>query len=326
MTVSAEDGPLITVGWEAPLGSATATVGITGATGPYISGKGPNPDAGPNVYYDGVAMKDPYARYLQGGGSLKVGGYPNQAFAYLSNFSLTAALIPSAIATANLAVLVAPTISVPIPLVSVSGAGITVLAAAITIANTGNVVPAGALQIDAAPAWTSFGDSGAIQGWNGAAVGRGISLTSGANLSAINFTLVGADLFGNPQSEILGGPSANTVSSAKMYKWLYSVTPSATSVSTVSVGTADVFGFPMKASAFPQVLVWWDDNLVTLKTGFSAADTTTPATQSTGDTRGKYATQSASDGSKRLHFLQRLSGANGNTYPPALGFYGVPPV
>lgn len=323
MTVAALDGPQITVGWEPPLGTANQPAGVAGLA-PYVTGKY-NPDAGPNVYYDGVAVKDGYYRYLEGGGYLQPGGYPNQAIGYLSNFSLTAALTPSTIAAANIAALSAPSSGVALPLVSVSGAGITVVAAAITVLNTGKVVPAGVVQIDAAPAWVAFGESGAVKGWNGNAVGRAVSLTSGSNLSGINFTIRGYDLFGNPQSEILVGPSTNTVNSLKCYKWIASVTPDNTSVNTVSVGTADVFGFPLKTETFASVLVWFDENLITSKTGYTAAVTTSPATQLTGDTRGKYATQSATDGSKKLHFMQRMSANNLNTYPPALGMYGVVP-
>lgn len=324
MTVAALDGPQITVGWEPPLGTANQPAGVAGLA-PYISGQSGNPDAGPNVYYDGVALKDAYAPYREGGGSLQAGGYPNQAFGYLSNFSLAAALTPSTAAAANIAALQAPTTSIPLTLVSVAGAGITITTAAITLPNTGNVVPLGKVQIDAAPAWVSFGKSGAIQGWNGNAVGRAVSLTSGSNLSAINFTIRGYDLFGNPQSEILVGPSTNTVTSLKCYKWITSVTPDGTSVNTVSVGTADVFGFPLKTETFASVLVWFDENLITSKTGYTAGVTTSPATQLTGDTRGKYATQSATDGVKKLHFMQRISANNLNTYPPALGMYGVVP-
>lgn len=325
MTISAQDGPLITVGWEAPLGSATNTVGVTGATGPYISGKGPNPDAGPNVFYSGSSMKDPLYRYAEGGGSLKVGGYPNQALGFIDNNIFTADITPSAIATANIAALVAPTISVPLPLVSVSGAGITVISTAIVVLNSGAVVPAGVVQIDAAPAWNSFGDSGAIRGWSGAAVGRAVSLTSGSNLSAINFTIRGYDLYGRPQSEVLVGPNISTVSSVKTYKWLLSVTPSNTSVNTVSVGTADKFGFPMRVDKWSNVILYWDNTLITASTGLVAADTTNPATISTGDPRGTYATQSASDGTRQLQIYQRLGPNKLSTYPPALGIFGPVP-
>lgn len=325
MTVAAIDGPQITVGWEQPLGNANSPVGITGATGPYVSGKGPNPDAGPNVSYAGNSVKDPLYRYLEGGGSLQPGGYPNQALGFIENQIFTADLTPSTIATANIAALHAPTTSTPIPLVSVSGAGITVIAAPITVLNSGAVVPAGVVQIDAAPAWNSFGDSGAIRGWTGAAVGRAISLTSGSNLSAINFTIRGYDLYGRPQSEVVVGPSGNTINSVKTYKWIASIIGDGTSVNTVSVGTADKYGFVLRVDKWSNVTLYWDNALITANTGLVVADTTNPATISTGDPRGTYATQSSSDGSRQLQIYQRLGPVKLNTYPPSLGMFGSVP-
>ncbi len=328
MTVTALDGPQVTKGWEAPLGSAAGTTSPTGASGPYISGQSDNPDAGPNVYYDGSSMKDPLWRFREGGGSLQATGYPNQALSFVEHEIFTADLVPSAISTTNIATAAAPTLNTPLTLVNASGAGITLLAAAVTVLNSQLVVPAGALQIDAAPAWLGFGTSGAIQGWTGAAVGRAISLTAGggASLAGINFTIQGYDLYGFPQSEILAGPgSGATVNSAKTYKWMASITPSGTSANTVSVGTADTYGFPIRADKFSQTTIYWNNALITANTGFTAADATSPATQATGDPRGKYAVQSASDGTKALQIYQRMSPANMNTTPPRVGMLGVLP-
>jgi len=52
---------------------------------------------------------------------------------------------------------------------------------------------------------------------------RYLTLTSTDNLSAINFTVTGTDIFGNVISEILGGPNSNTVTSAKYYNSVSSI-------------------------------------------------------------------------------------------------------
>jgi len=65
-----------------------------------------------------------------------------------------------------------------------------------------------------------------------------VTLTSGANLSAINFTIVGVDFDGNVVTETLAGPNANTVTTTAQYWRVTSVTPDATSASTVQIGIA----------------------------------------------------------------------------------------
>lgn len=326
MTIEVHDGPIGTKGIEPALGSATGTAGgVTGTPGPYVSGGAENPDAGPNVFYDGILFKDPLYRFNMGGVALTAGGYKNQMLGFVEHQLLTADFLPSTIATANIAALAAPASGVALTLVAASGAGITLNAAAVTVLNSSLTVPAGGVYIDALPAWQGFGSSGAVQGWSGAAVGRAVSLTSGSNLSAINFTFRGYDLYGRPQTETFAGPNNNTVNGKKGWKWLVSVTPNGTNAGTVSVGTADIFEFPIRADRFSQVEIWYNETAISANTGFVAADATSPGTATTGSPRGTYAVQSASDGVKRLVVTQRMSPANMNTSPPALGMFGVTP-
>jgi hypothetical protein len=80
---------------------------------------------------------------------------------------------------------------------------------------------------------------------------RTLSLTSASNLSAINFTILGFDPYGNLETETLAGPNANTVESVNYYSNFVYIVPSATSASLVSAGigtkgytewyTADVY-------------------------------------------------------------------------------------
>lgn len=319
MTITATDGPLITIGAESALGSPTTIVGATGAPGPYVSGVSENPDAGPNAFFAGSMFKDMRYRYKRGGGGVQAGGYPNQALGFIDQQLATIDLVPSSIATANIAALAAPTLNIPMTLVAVSGAGITVETAAQTILATGNVVPTGVLRIDAVPGWVSYGASGAMRGWNCAAVGRAVSLTSASNLSGLNFTIRGYDVYGAPMTQTLAGPNNNTVNTTKCFKWIASVTPSATNAGTVSVGTADIFEFPLLVRRFSQVEIWWNEAAITANTGFVTADTTSPATVSTGDTRGSYAVQSASDGVKRLEVTQRILPADIATLTAVFG-------
>ena len=73
-------------------------------------------------------------------------------------------------------------------------------------------------------------------------MGKRISITSSSgNESGYTFTVVGTDLSGTAQTEILTGPAANsTVFGSKTFKTVTSVTPSSNSTGSISVGTSGV--------------------------------------------------------------------------------------
>jgi len=321
MTMQRQDGPLVVVGINPPIGTTTPT--FTGPS-PYVSGVNENPDAAPSPVFGGLLLRDFRIRSRPDGAGLLVGGYANQDFGFGDNCVLTVDLVPALAATANIAALHALTINTPIPLVTSSGAGVTVLAAPFTVPGTLNVIPAGAVQIDAAPTYTGFGTSGAVQGWNAAACDRAVSLTSGSNLSGITITISGFDVFGYPRTQTRVGPNANTVNTLKGFKWISSVTPGASNAGTMSVGTADIFALPIRADYLSDLMAWWAGTMDTGISGstgtFVAAVTTSPNTAALGDVRGTYAPVSASDGTKRLTIRQFVRPANAGTQ---VGTFGV---
>jgi len=66
---------------------------------------------------------------------------------------------------------------------------------------------------------------------------RFITLTSAANISAINFTIVGLDRWGNLTTETIAGPNANTVQYKTAFSVVTSITPSASDgANNVSAG------------------------------------------------------------------------------------------
>ena len=69
--------------------------------------------------------------------------------------------------------------------------------------------------------------------------GKRISITSeSGDESSYTFTIVGEDLSGAAQTEVITGPSANsTVFGSKTFKKVTSITPSANSVGSITVGT-----------------------------------------------------------------------------------------
>ena len=305
MTISTTTGPLVTFIDEGAIPGAPANS---------------NPDQGPNLFLMGVALHDPRFGYTYAPGqnpTKSAIGFYGTSGLMLADFA------PSTVATANLAALQAPNAATPLTLVSSSGSGITVGDSTTNVVAGGTYT--GLLRIDNTPGLIKFGTSGQVAVHDPANpfIGRSVSLTSAANLSGMNFTISGYDTYGYPQTCTMTGPNANTVNSIKTFKWIKSVTPSGTSGSTVSVGTADIYGFPIRADRFFYVSdsVW--NNTLILSAAFTAADTTSPATASTGDVRGTITTVSASDGTKRLQLSLNINPANVSS---VTGLFGVTPV
>lgn len=72
---------------------------------------------------------------------------------------------------------------------------------------------------------------------------RFVTLTSAANLSGINFTVIGPE-----GSEVITGPNANTVTGTRAFSAITSITPNGTSASTVSAG------WPNSSIVYPMIL------------------------------------------------------------------------
>ena len=72
--------------------------------------------------------------------------------------------------------------------------------------------------------------------------GKRVSITSASgDESGYTFTIVGKDLSGNDQTEVISGPSTNsTVFGSKTFSFISSVTPSSNSTGSITVGTTGV--------------------------------------------------------------------------------------
>jgi len=305
MSISASQGPLIQYRSN-PLGSAG-----TGAANQ-------NPDAAAAAFLHGVAVLDQrYAfTYVNGMSTSPTAGAT--CYSWLATECQAMDAVPSAISAVNIAASQSPGAGA-ITLVSVTGAGITA-GVSITRPDTGETVT-GVLAIDTAFAGTSFSQNASVQMWDPTkAISRNVRLVSGGNDSGITFTVIGYDLYGYPMSEAITGANAGTASGVKAFKYISSVTHTGTVAGTLTIGTGDVIGLPLRVDRFGFARVVYNNTVITASTGFVAAVTTDPATTTTGDTRGTYALQSASDGTKRLQVFITPSAANIGT---VLGQYGV---
>lgn len=134
-------------------------------------------------------------------------------------------------------------------------------------------------------------------------VPRAVSITIGTGTIADRtVTVTGLDFYGQPLSEAIqtGTTQSTTVNGKKAFFQITSVTIANTVGGTLAVGTADIFGAPVRVTDLGYVgTLGWNDTLARAAGTFTKADSTTPST-TTGDVRGTYAPASAADGAKRL--------------------------
>lgn len=246
MAVTAEEGPLVTFGQAvAPPNSS-------------------NPNVGPNMWYMGDAIMDPRAQYTYQPGDR--GGRPVYGWGTSTAIPI-ADQAPSTASTTNIVNAQTPTAGTALTLVSSSAAGITV-GCAITSASTGLAVT-GLLGIDVNSATNTqvpviFGTGGTGAGgsqtlWNPLwALGRCLILTTNGDDTAGTYVISGYDIYMFPMTQTLTGVNNSTVSTTKAFKYITSITPAGTIASTsVSVGTTDTFGLPLRTDRFPYLSVWW---------------------------------------------------------------------
>lgn len=236
--------------------------------------------------------------------------------------------VPATAAVNNIAAAANPASGVAMTLVSSSGAGAVVLtvAAPATFPLQANPTVTAGVCIDVLPSVAAFGSGGSVNTsfYNRATnVGRAVSVTGVGSGSGGTVTIKGLDAYGYPVTQTITlGAGANTVNTTKTFKVVTSVTPNFTDTHAISVGTADIFGFGILATYFGDITVNWNSTVVTASTGFVTADTTSPATALTGDVRGTYAVQSASDGTKRLMITVKPT-LGAILTNPTTGLFGV---
>ena len=133
-------------------------------------------------------------------------------------------------------------------------------------------------------------------------VPRAVSITSGAGtLTNRNVTITGYDFYGQQMSEVIatGTVQSTTVTGQKAFFQILSATISGALGATIAVGTADIFGSPVRVNTVDYVAsIGWAGGVNDAGT-FTAADATT-ATTTTDDVRGTYVPTSAANGSRRL--------------------------
>ena len=312
-------------------------MGLSQLTGPLVIGL-PNTPASPanftaipngpdtpspSVIFGGAVLQDPRFPYRGGGGT------ENNALLAVgigAGDMLVLDQAPSTASVNNIAIAAAVTSGTNVTLVSSTGAGITVMSSALPIPQTGLIVPTGKLAIDGLPALVYFGVNKSIALPDPTKnISRALSITASSGAVGGNFLVTGWDLYGNPQTEkvtVASSPSgATTTNGKKAFKFISAVTAQVTDTFSYSVGTANVFGFPLLSQEFPLQSIGWAGSPVSVSTGFVAAVSST-ASNTTGDVRGTYTVQSNANGVLVLSIYQTVTAANLATMT---GYFGVTP-
>jgi hypothetical protein len=165
------------------------------------------------------------------------------------------------------------------------------------------------------------GAGGSLRNWNpNWAISRCLVVTTNGNDSSGTYTIAGYDIYGYPMTYTMTGPNDTTGNTLKAFKYIASITPGGTIASTsVSVGTIDVFGLPLRTDWATYLTTYWNNALVTpANTALVAADITTPSA-TTGDVRGTITATATSNGTERLVVFWNPLAANINSTVGLLG-------
>ncbi len=234
---------------------------------------------------------------------------------------------PSAVSTSNIAAAQSATSGTPLTPASASGAGITVMASALTIPQTGLVVPAGNLAIEGLPGLVPFGKAAPSRWSIPPRTSRGRSLLPAAPARPRCLPRNGFDLYGQPQSELItASAGATTTNGRKGREPTTSVTPQFTDAHNYSVGDADIvtfyrrLGVPDGDGGMGERHHRGVDRLHRRRPDLAATSTT-------GSVRGTYATQSASNGTTKLQMFvsPQVASLAAITATSFSGLFGVTP-
>jgi hypothetical protein len=140
-----------------------------------------------------------------------------------------------------------------------------------------------------------------------ALLGRAVSVTAASGATYTTATVNGYDIYGYPMSESITITAGSAVNGKKAFKYIKSVVLSGGTADTThaySVGTADVFGLPLRSDTFGDIIVnnassLVGTTLITAATNYLPADRTTPSA-STADVRGTFAATSSSGANKLI--------------------------
>lgn len=295
MGITANSGPFVAYG---------ITQATSGAVSEY------NEERGPSLFDLGYATLDPRSYFNYDPGSA-VG---TKIYGFYSNVALID-YVPTTLQTSALAISSAVTLA--------AGSAVTLAAGSsalgtytTTIVAPENGATVSVIAIDSTAQYVTYGQAGTVALWNPAAgAGRQLTLTPAGNssLDGGSWSIAGRDIYGIKVTETIS-VSSQFMTSRKTYKYISSVLAATTLGSTgIGIGFNDTFGMPLLAKntgvnlqvrLTPTASLQYGNSSGPVTTGSTATQTATSS-----DSRGTYASTTASNGTLRLQIMQAITPA-----------------
>ena len=155
---------------------------------------------------------------------------------------------------------------------------------------------------------------------------RAVSVTTGTGTTVSStFTVVGYDVYGQSMSEAIvsGAVASTTTPGKKAFFQIVSVTGTGATTSTITCGTTDVLGCPVRILDLGYIIHAGYNNVLADNAGTAVAAATATATTTTGDVRGTFTPASATNGIRRLVMSIALPAIATGPYATRTGAYGV---
>src|SRR6185437_120219 len=90
-----------------------------------------------------------------------------------------------------------------------------------------------------------------------------IRYVSGSDDSGITFTASGYDIYGYPMSETVTGAAIGTATGKKAFKFITGITHTGSVAGTLTIGTTDIYGLPIRSDFFGDVEINWNSAAIT---------------------------------------------------------------
>lgn len=284
--------------------------------GQFSSGSSVAPDAAPSLDYGGSNLLDTRLIYNRsnglGNGSLAA------CVGWLGDTVLD--VTPPAANATNIAAAANVTSGTAMTLVSSSGNGVVVTSSALTTFPFGTVIPSGTLAMGTQMGYITLGSRDITAYYDPTkAWSCVIQISGSASATGGAFTIAGYDVYGQAMTEtITAAAGAGPTNGKKAWKWITSVTPNFTDAHNYSVGTTLITGINVAADVAGYVYVWVSGTGITSNLTLTAADTTNPATKTTGDVRGTTTLTANRTVIEVVPSAARLS-----TVPLSQGLFGI---
>lgn len=155
-------------------------------------------------------------------------------------------------------------------------------------------------------------------------VPRAVSIFLTAAGTPRAYTVTGYDYTGQKMSEVITSVANATTNGKKAFFQILTISGAGSTAQPITVGTTDILGCPV---AFPDkgylIAIHYNGVQAVDAATTVVADTTSPATTTTGDVRGTLVPSSATDGAKRLIVAIGLSSAAAGINATRASAYGV---